>query len=177
MASFVDVNDYLNYFGLDDTDVARAALDLDVACDKIRDYLHQQIDAVAADAITLFGTDTRALILPELPVTAVTSVTLDGEALTDWTVDAYGLLWRDDPAYWARGYQYDIVYDHGYATEDIPSILKVVAFQLTYAGSVSSSGIRQESIADYSVTYATESGTDSILAALDRRIAKRVPTP
>lgn len=173
MTAFVDVAEYVDYFDLGE-DQANAALDVEAACDHIRDYLCQQIDAVANDVVTLQGTGTRALTLPELPVTAVASVTLDGDAITDYTVDDYGILWRDDPGWWPRGDNYIVTYSHGYAPANIPAILKVVAFQL--ARRAGTSDVRQESIADYSVTYASN-GTDSLLSALDRRVVKRVALP
>lgn len=177
MSTFVSLDEYVDYFGIDASALTRAIVDLDAACDTIRDYLCQQIDVVTNDVITLFGTDTRAMLLPELPVTAVTSITLDGDPVTDWTVDDYGVLWRTDPAYWPRGTQYTVTYSHGYA--EVPAILKVVAFQLARASSTSTPGVKQESIAGYSVTYAdAATGTDDgLLSALDRRVVKRVPVP
>ena len=62
-----------------------------MACDRVRDYLCQQIDQVVGDVVTVYGTGTRAMLLPELPVTVVTSITFDGDAVTDYTVDDYGL--------------------------------------------------------------------------------------
>jgi hypothetical protein len=99
--SFIDVSDFL-LWGEDIADPARAELALAAACDAVRDRMSQTLNAVTGDVITLVGTDSRALLLPELPVTAVTSVTVNGVAVTDWTLDAYGagILWRDARSSW-----------------------------------------------------------------------------
>jgi hypothetical protein len=174
MAAFVTIDEYIDYYGITDpTGLARAEVDLDAACDRIRDHLCQTIDEVEDDVVTLYGTGTRALTLPELPVTAVTTVVDDGETLTDWTVDEYGLIWRTDPAYWPRGHEYVVTYSHGYAPADVPAILKVVAFKLARLEGLSS-GVRQESAGPFSVTY---DNSDQLLGVLDRRIVKRVPVP
>lgn len=183
MASFVDVYEYLERYNLPQSDYAKASLDLEVACDKVRDKVCQTLDLVEDESIILWGTDTRAMILPELPVVVITSITLDGEAITDFTPDASGILWRDPPAYWPRAYKYEIVYSHGYAAGEVPAIYRLVAMELANSTSVGSSGdITQEAIQDYSVTYSSDSdtaasGDDDILGALDRRIVKRVPMP
>ena len=75
---------------------------------------------------------------------------------------------------WAKGSPYTVTYSHGYPAADVPAIFKVVAFQLAQRSP--SVGLRQESIADYSATYATNV-EDGLLAALDRRVVKKVPTP
>ena len=177
MASFVSLDEFLMYAG-ETADVDRAEYDLDAACDKIRDYLGQTIDLVAADVITLYGTDTRAMILPELPVASVTSIVQEAddiypaETITDYRVDDHGVLWRNHPEWWPRWASYTVTYTHGYAPADVPAILKVAAFKLAMVEA--GQGIRQESVAGYSVTYESP---DAILSMLDRRIVKRVPTP
>jgi hypothetical protein len=175
--SFVPLDEFLSYAG-ETVDIDRAEYDLEAACDKIRDYLGQTIDLVEDEAITVYGTNTRAIVLPELPVVDITSVVRNGddvypdEAVTDYHVDAYGVLWRDSPSWWPRYSSYTVTYSHGYAPADVPAILKVAAFKLAMVEA--GMGIRQESVAGYSVTYESP---DAILSMLDRRIVKRVPTP
>jgi len=193
MAAFVSIAEYLAYAG-DTVNMDRAEYDLETACDTIRDYLGQTIDLVTADAVTLYGTDTRAMLLPELPVVSIASVVkaaedwYPAETITDYRVDAYGVLWRDWPSYWLKPSAYTVTYTHGYAPANVPSILKVAAFRLAGLGGPSfqaSGGVAQEAIAGYSVTYdnlstvaaARKSEYDAILAMLDQRVVKKVPTP
>lgn len=174
MAAFVTLDAYIDYYGITDAaELSRAEVDLEAACDRIRDHLCQSIDRVVADVVTLQGAGTRALTLPELPVTAVTSITDDGDAVTDYTVDDYGLIWRTSPGYWYSGRPYVVTYTHGYLADEVPAILKVAAFKLARFESVSG-GIRQQSTGPFSVTYESP---EQVLSILDRRIVKRVPLP
>lgn len=168
MASFVSAAEYEAHTGLSFAGTTTPGA-LDAACDMVRDYICQQVDAVAGDVVTLYGTGTRALTLPELPVTSVTSVTLDGVALTDWTVDAYGLLWRDNPGWWDKASKYVVTYDHGYT--QVPAILVRVAAQLAAnqrtPGTLKTAG-----------PFTVFDDPDAaILSALDRRVVKRIPVP
>jgi hypothetical protein len=173
MASFVDASDYLAYYNLGGDDMYRAEVDLDAACDRIRDYLGQTVDLVTGDVVTVAGTGTRALTLPELPVVSVASITDDGTAVTDWTVDEYGIVWRTDPYWWPRGHDYEITYTHGYAPADVPAILKVAAFKLARLEGLGT-GVRQESAGPFSVTYESP---EQVLAVLAQRVVKRVAVP
>lgn len=79
----------------------------------------QRLVAVVDDSITLLGDTGSWLWLPQRPVTAVASVSLDGTPVTDWT--RFGArLWRT--AGWAAcAYQPStvaVVYSHGYAPDD-----------------------------------------------------------
>lgn len=174
MASFVTLAEYETFTGVDvpATEATAVLAQLDAACDTVRDYVCQTLDVVAGDVVNLHGSGTRALSLPELPVTSVASVTLDGEAVTDYTLDAYyGLLWRDDPGWWMRGDLYVVTYTHGYAT--VPNIYKRVAAVLARGASSVSPGVRQESTGPFSVTY-DDVDERSVLAALDRKVVRRM---
>lgn len=181
MASFVTLDEYSAYVG-GNVNYASAEFDLDAACDRVRDYLCQQIDLVTNDVVTLHGSDVRAMLLPELPVVSVASVVLDAttlnpaETITGFTVDDYGVLWRTAPYWWLRGATYTVTYTHGYAASAIPSILKVAVFKLAQAAA-RAPGVRQESVGPFSVSYDSE--TVDVLSGLglDRRIVKRVPVP
>jgi hypothetical protein len=171
LVAFVTTFDYTDHTGLEPGPTTDAALE--AACDVVRDYVSQQLDLVEDDVITIHGTGTRALLLPELPVNAVTTVTVNGAALTDWTVDSDGLLWRNSPGWWERGFQYVVTYDHGYET--VPAILKRVACQLA-AAAVRPAGVKAESAGPFSVTYDEGDGL-ALLSVLNRRIVKRIPVP
>lgn len=185
MALFVDVSEYLDYFGLDEADTGRALVDLDAACDRIRAYLNQRIDAVDDEVVTLRGNDTRALLLPELPVTSVTSVVLDATTLnsaetltpgTGYTIDSAGVLWRSAPYWWLQGATYTVTYSHGYTAATIPAILKVAAFRLAKLGSASSGGaVSSETVGPFSVSYSSSETQGSVLSDIAPFIVKRIP--
>lgn len=95
-----------------------------MASQLVRSYTQQMISYVDGDERTLDGTGRRALILPELPVVRVNSVTVhdsDGEnpevlEETDYVVDESGILWRtSDCDYWTSGVlNVTVDYDHGW---------------------------------------------------------------
>jgi hypothetical protein len=186
----VPIDEYLEYYGITDPgDLVKAELDLAYAWDLIRDHTGQTIDLVSADVVTVFGTDTGALLLPQVPVVSVASVLEDGTALTpvtDYTVDpAAGILYRQRGAgalygptlAWDRWRSYTVTYTHGYAVDAIPAILKTVAFQIARSRSTGAgAGVTQESVAGYSVTYANDQER-ALLRILDRRVVRAVPVP
>lgn len=200
MATFVPIDEYLEYYGITSpAEIIRAELDLDYACDTIRDHLEQTVDRVTDDTVTVFGNDTGALILPQVPVVSVASVTEDGELLdpADYSVDLrFGLLFRQrgaDALYgpslaWDRWRSYTVTYTHGYLPDDVPALLKTVAFKLARLGAVefaAAGGISQESVAGYSVTYdnlstvanAKRAEFDALMKILDKRVVRAIPVP
>lgn len=170
--AFVSPNDYLELFP-DASTVGLVAM-LDEACDKVRAYLSQQVDLVTNDVVAVYGSDTRALLLPELPVVSVASVVGDGTAVTDFTSDRYGILWRTPPAYWARPSVYTVTYTHGWSAQTLPAVIRSAACRLARAASANPGGVSQESVAGYSASYTTDETT---LSVLDPWMVKRVPVP
>ncbi|GGV80480.1 hypothetical protein [Streptomyces thermoviolaceus] len=147
---------------LDTIDTAQAAALISAAETLIRAELQQTIDPVTDDELAMVGTGRRLLSLPEMPVTKVTSVTLDGQVLqegTDYRWNRYGILtrlgeptWRGRlAACWPLDADITVVYDHGYAP--VPAVLKQVCLQVAARGWVSAVPVLSESIGDYSVTY------------------------
>jgi hypothetical protein len=148
--------DLRRHLRLDTIDTEQAAALISAAETLIRAELQQTIDAVTGDELELGGTGRRILTLPEMPVTAVTSVTEDGTLLvegTDYRWNRYGILTRL-AACWPLDADISVVYDHGYAS--IPAILKQVCLQVAARGWVSVVPVQSESIGDYSVTYARD---------------------
>lgn len=171
MAPFVPLVDYLAWADITDPgEVARAQVALNSACDRVRRHRCQTIDLVTGDVLTLPGSDTRALMLPELPVNSVTSVIGDGVAVTDWMVDGYGILWRTTPNWWPRSSTYVVTYSHGWAPANVPGDIREVTFKLAQVEA--GGGVQQESIDGYSVIY---QDTTSLLSSLE--VVKRVPLP
>lgn len=131
-----DLSDYL---GRDVTSDAGAIIALDAACDMCRDIAEQRFNG-DTETVTLDGTGTDSLLLPQLPVSAAGTVLVDGTAVTDYTLNNNGILFRgsvsaEGAAYtastWPAGRQNVVVtYDYGYATADLPRSVRMVALAL-----------------------------------------------
>ncbi|WP_048574133.1 hypothetical protein [Streptomyces leeuwenhoekii] len=137
---------------LDAIDAVQAAASIAAAETIIRAALQQTIDAVAGDTAGLVGTGRRTILLPEMPVTAVASVTVDG-TLQDagtWRVNRHGVLTRLGGC-WPLDADITVVYDHGYA--QVPAAVTQVCVQLAGRAWVNPRGMASESIGDWSGTW------------------------
>jgi len=77
----------------------------------------------------LDGTGTSVLTLPSWPVSDVTAVEIDGEAVTDFTWSRNGVLERDDKN-WPQGRRnIKVSATYGFADEDVPTEIKAVTLQ------------------------------------------------
>src|SRR5581483_2501444 len=141
---FISTDDLGNYLGRDVSADDGALIAVDAACNIIRDLTGQTFNGVTGDTVTLDGSGTDCLLLPQVPVTAAGTVTLGGVALTEgldyvladarklirtagtsWTTTLYG-----DLTVWDLGRQnVTVTYDHGYAGT-VPSDVRMVALQV-----------------------------------------------
>ena len=137
---------------IDDTDAAQQAID--IASSIVITYCNHSIEQVSNDVIVLDGNGTNTLLLPAYPVTNVDSIEVDGEALDPddykwsskgWIKRVDGLLFPNQPGI------IEVTYDHGYAS--VPDAIKGVVLSLAARINDGSSGIKQETIGSYSVTY------------------------
>jgi hypothetical protein len=115
--------------------------------------------------LTLEGPVTEWMSLPGQPVTAVSAVTVDGEAVTDWRLRG-GRLWRAGG--WSRGWgpsEVEVAQTHGLAAvpEDIVDLVcRITGTALAdyradpEGAGVAAGDIRSERIGDYAVTYGSE---------------------
>lgn len=111
--------------GLTDLDTARATLLVEIATAIVQATAGQRIVAVADDEVVLTGTTSSWLELPQLPVTGVASVSLDGVALAAGSAGSGGAtyrlrggrLWRGDgwQTYVGEPSEVGVVCSHGYA--------------------------------------------------------------
>lgn len=105
-------------------DLTDYTVEAQAACDQasavVEDYCKRSFAEVEDDEITMRWRP--SIVLPDPPVTTITSVEVDGEA-TEYEIDASGRLW---PA--TKGDQITIVYTHGFAT--IPDTVRLVALRL-----------------------------------------------
>lgn len=148
----------------------------------------QRIVAVSGDTATLIGTTDSWLDLPQIPVTSVASVTLDGVALTAGTAvsasTTYRLLgnrlWRGDGWQNYVGVPSSVVAvnTHGYAagSQGI-QLARGAVTSLAKSQYTNVSGVASESIDDYNVTYQAMSAqmeaSPYLKAALQRQYGRR----
>ena len=146
----------------------RAILEASVA---IQNYCRQQIEQEEDDEITLDSSGGRRLFLPELPVTAVSSVVEDGVTLVeddDYKLGQHGILHRVGQD-WAAGIQIvTITYTHGYALspDDVVAICTRAAARAYQAGLKAAEtegvpGVTAMGLGDYSVSFGAEAGGGS----------------
>lgn len=141
---FISRQDLTDYLGRDVTTDDGALAAVDAACDMVRSLAEQDFNETTGDTITLDGTGTDALILPQLPVNNVGTVNLIDSlggttAVTDYAVKDNGVLVRHRgsattswwPSIWPLGRQnVQVTYDHGYGTADLPRDIRMVALSV-----------------------------------------------
>lgn len=159
--------------GMAGVDTDTADLLLQMATGVVQGVVRQRLVAVTADQITLLGTADADLWLPERPVVAVTAVTVDGVAVTDWRLFGPRLRracgWSDYPPVPA---EVSVTYDHGYDPEDYRLGLAKAHVLMLAAGAAHDAGVVSEGIDDYQVTYermASRMESSEVLSALLRR--------
>lgn len=170
---------------------ARALLRLDGATAAIQRYCRQTIEYVASDVVKLTGTWSRGLVLPELPVTAVSSVVVDGDTLTsgtDYEWDNQRTLWRKPTEWrwsdWSWRYpapsDWDshwggpstaitVTYSHGFST--LPGEVVSICIQAAARGWSAPGGESRLTIGSWSVAYGPEAAGGVVaLTREERRI-------
>lgn len=108
-------------------DTPRMELLLQLASGVVRRFTGQTLSEVLGDQVEYGPTDRLALFLPERPVLAVSAITVDGDAFTDFDWTRWGTLTRVDAGAWASG-PIVVTYDHGYAadSDEMDAIRSVV---------------------------------------------------
>lgn len=164
---FIDRIDLSDMLGRDVSADPGALIAVDAACDLCRRLGEQQFNR-GTTTITLDGSGTDALMLPERPVNSAGTVTVAGGTVTDYAVDTRkGLLLRkvapdyDWPAglvatsvKWPRGRQnVTVTYDHGWSPDDIPRDIRMVALSIAERLVIQGPAL-QETVGDTSIRYA-----------------------
>ncbi|HMF60999.1 MAG TPA: hypothetical protein VK595_11545 [Vicinamibacterales bacterium] len=165
---FISTTDVVNYIGRGGTADAGMVIAVDAACDTCRTISEQSFNA-ATSTITLDGTGTDTILLPESPVTAAGTVVVAGGAVTDYVLNGNGILIRKqtgtDVDYcgsytalkWPAGRQNVVVtYDHGYADADIPRDVRMVALAIA-SRLVLQGPLIQETLGETSARYGVNS--------------------
>lgn len=157
-----------------DVDTATATVARDIATGLVVGYTNQAFEADTYTHVLPVAAD-LSVRLPQRPVTAVTTVTVDGDVLTvddDYTWDAITPLVQllVVPDVWTA----TVVYDAGYAT--VPAVVKAVALAAAARAYANPGGVVSEAIDDYSVTYDTATAGGLLPAEMNalRRYRSRV---
>lgn len=153
-ASTTDLEDYLQVT-FDAADNVRAAKLLDHASAVIRRTARQDFDFTSNDAITLQPTGTKILLLPQLPVTAVGSVVMDGITLVDdidYRVTLPAGIIKHLRKRWTK--PVDVVYSHGYST--LPEDLKAICVEMSARAWTNPRGVISEQIGNYSARWGAD---------------------
>lgn len=154
MAMFATVDELADYLQVDfePEDRVRAHRLLETASGIIQRAARQVFEQVLNDSVILTPTGTDLLMLPELPVTDVHSVTVQGTAMDAgqylWT--ASGLLYASTlNAVWSK--QTTVVYDHGFTI--IPDDIVAITIALAGRAWQNPRGVLSEQIGTYSARY------------------------
>lgn len=170
---FISSDDLANYIGRT-VETDKAGIALDSACDILRKEAGQNYDYVEDDTALVWANGlSGALLLPEMPVYSVSSVTkvgLSGGSDTDLVVDdnyifdeEMGAVFALDPANPFSKGRYSLTYTHGYVVDsgapglpanvqEYPSSLRMLALQL--ASRIYDQGlVLQETVGSYVAIY------------------------
>lgn len=171
--------DLATLVGEPDLDPALATLLIEVATGVVQAAAGgQRIVAVVDETASLMGTADRWLSLPQIPVTAVASVTIDGAVVSDWKRFG-GRLWRrcgwnttcGEPS------EVTVVYSHGYEPDmQELQLARQATLGLAAQAYASPTGVKSEAIDDYRVTYAEAAQgalSEPLRAAIRRQYGRR----
>lgn len=154
---------------------------LTAASRRFRGAVRHPVSLVAGDAFTLDGGGRESVLLPAAPVLAVSSVVLDGTALTagtdfDWSAD--GFLRRLDGVWPDRLRCIQGLYDHGYSV--IPEDVQEVVIDQARAMYRIDPGVQTKTVGGQSVTFGVQAAigvTAQWTAAVERYQLNRGDRP
>lgn len=185
--TFITRDDLSDYLGRDVSTDDGALLAVDAACEIVRTITEQDFDDVT-ETISVDGTGSDTILLPQRPVSNVGTVTVNGGTLTsdDYGYTTDGRLIRTNgtasfsswgrsclpSAYWTPGRQnISVTYEHGYAGT-VPADIRMVALMIAYR-IITQGGAIQEQVGQASKRYANAAtdltnGEKAILAKYRR---------
>jgi len=161
---FISPQDIVDYLGRGGTADPGMLIVADAACDICRTFAEQTFNA-GSSTVTLDGTGTDAILLPEQPVNAAGTVLVNGGTVSDYVLNDNGVLFRRQTSVgsttsyystltWPAGRQnVQVTFDHGYADQDFPRDVRMVALALASRLIVQGPAI-QETIGQVSMRYA-----------------------
>lgn len=178
---FISPGDVVDYLGRGGTADPGIIIACDAACDMTRRIADQEFNANTA-TVTLDGTGTDYLLLPQHPVRAVSAVVVNGGTVTDYALSAAGGLVRKSATFsshfatlvWPTGRQnVEVTFDYGYTDEEIPRDVRMVALAIASRIVVQGPAL-YETVGQTSVRYAAESTavmpTEKLILSKYRRV-------
>lgn len=157
--AFAELEDLETFLGVDiaGSDPVRGDALLEMATAVIKAYVGHNI-VTTTETVTVNGSGTATLFLPGRPVTAVSAVTVDGEALEN-TADLWYWDWHEAGFVTRIGgwWPYDnrnVVITYTYGFEDVPGDVRYVCVQVAARGWQNPLGLRSETIGGYSYSLA-----------------------
>jgi hypothetical protein len=133
---------------------------LNAASRRFRGAVRHPVSAVTGDSFVLDGGGRESVLLPAAPVTAVSSLTLNGESLaegTDFEWSADGFLRRLGGCWPDRLRCIQGVYDHGY--NPVPEDIAEVVIDQARALYRIDPGVQQKTVGSQSVTFGAQAAT------------------
>jgi hypothetical protein len=184
MADMLATRDQLASALQEDVDNATADVWLAAATAVVQEAAGQRILLVEDEQITLAGTTASWLRLPQAPVRSVSSVLLDGDAVTVGAAGSGGStyrlqgtrLWRGDgwQRYVGEPSEITIVYSHGYDTDEQGiELARAAVIGLARAPYSNPSAVSREAIDDYQVAYQTVSAAMEASTYLRRALRRQ----
>ena len=156
--AFSDPEDLRKLLKLETIDEEEAGFILGLAEDAVLAEVRQDIAASKDQEVTLDGTGTPVLLLPQVPVSDVSSVVEHDQELTegrDYVWSSSGVLTRLRRAWSALPRSVVVVYSHGH--EKVPGVVRSATVQAAARVWPNRQQLSQESIGDYSRSFATSS--------------------
>ncbi len=156
---FISTQDLVDYLGRGSLSDPGMLIATDAACDVVRVFSERDFNQVIGGTAILDGSGTDALLLPQLPVTAAGTVTVNGGTITDYVLNGNGILFRgtagvDPRPVWPMGRQnVRVTYNYGYGTADLPTDVRMVALSLAARLVIQGPAV-EETIGAVSVKYA-----------------------
>jgi hypothetical protein len=170
MAAFATAAELQTFIGGTGLDTTRADALLGHASAVIRRFTGQTLSEELGDVATFWPTDSVNLILPQRPVTDISSITEGpgADPVTDFLFSRVGVIRRsfEFPLPWDKGTV--VTYDHGYAAgSDEIAAIKTVCLQVA-ARTLQDAGAQIEQFGPG--TEAVGFSPDAILTAEEKRL-------
>lgn len=158
-------------------DAAQAQLLLEGATARIRAVTGQWISEVVNDVWTTDAPVDRVLWLPQRPVSAVASVTLDGVPVTDWVLRGSRLRRRCSWATACEESEVVVTYTHGYPIEsEEMALARDACMALAGWARGNTDGLKQRTIDDFTQIFGDESQWEYLNKSLIKAYGKRPST-
>jgi hypothetical protein len=161
--AFATVEDLATHLqkDLSAAETATAQQALDIAHSEIRAIVGQYIERVTSETVLLDPPWCDPLVLPEAPVISITSLKVGTTTLSypnHYRWNREGFVWRRYGSWGQEPKSIELVYTHGITSADREwSALKSICLDYAARMFANPTGVQQESIGSYSITWARNS--------------------